>query len=140
VQKTYDTTFAGLKKVGFESIYKKKSIVSVQAMVSSADQTIKFIDCLKNVLENGKQLNNPEKLKEFMNQSNSTNYDNFIKHFKALEDQGYGWKNFKEIKENNYVYETFGRKVLNKLYHGEGSVYISSDVSNGKKYFEISVR
>ena len=140
VQKTYDTTFAGLKKVGFESIYKKKSIVSVQAMVSSADQTIKFIDCLKNVLENGKQLNNPEKLKEFMNQSNSTNYDNFIKHFKALEDQGYGWKNFKEIKENNYVYETFGRKVLNKLYHGEGSIYISSDVSNGKKYFEINVR
>ena len=65
---------------------------------------------------NGKQLKNPEKLKEYLTPEDNKGYDKFVALFKALEDQGYGWRDFIDKGGNQFGYQLFGKKLINKMY------------------------
>ena len=94
------------------------------------DRKAKFLESIKTVMADGKQLKDPEKLKEYLTPEDNKGYDKFVALFKALEDQGYGWRDFKEGGKNQFKYEIFGRKLINKMYK-ENKILI---------YFETSVK
>jgi hypothetical protein len=125
------------RQLTFTELYKKPTQPKCESKPGVAfkyeapeDRKSKFLECIKSVMADGKQLKNPEKLKEYLTPGDNTGYDKFVALFKALEDQGYGWKDFRDGGTNQFKYQIFGRKLLNKMYK-EDKVLI---------YFENSVK
>lgn len=129
--------FKNAEELTFAQLYKQPKQPKCESTPGVAfkyeapqDRKAKFLECIYAVMADGKQLKDPEKLKEYLTPDGNTGYDKFIALFKALEDQGYGWRDFKEGGENQFKYEIFGRKLINKMYK-EDKILI---------YFETSVK
>ena len=129
--------FKNAEELTFAQLYKKPKQPKCESTPGVAfkseapeDRKAKFLECIKAAMSDGKQLKNPEKLKEYLTPEDNTGYEKFIALFKALEDQGYGWRDFKEGGKNQFKYEIFGRKLINKMYK-ENKILI---------YFETSVK
>lgn len=135
--------FKNAEELTFAQLYKKPKQPKCESAPGVAfkyeapeDRKAKFVECIKTVMADGKQLTNPKKMKEFMVPNDNTSYDKFVALFKALEDQGYGWRNFRE--ENGYFkYEIFGRKLLNKMYKEEKNMYYDPQEIKNVIYFGL---
>jgi hypothetical protein len=142
-KREYDSLFAGYKTVGFEKIYNTKSILVKP--VSEADSEVPareaFFSLLKDVLSDGKKLNNPERLKEHLRvYKDDKRYDDFVAFFGRMENDGYGWGNLRFVDNNTLKYDYFGRKLLNKSTKGDRNISITQSYFEGKHKFTISVQ
>lgn len=137
----YDSLFAGYKTVGFEKIYNRKE--NLPKLPSLASTKIKakedFIILLKDVLSNGKTLNKPERMKEFLYSKYENSYENFIAMFSKMENDGYGWGNLRVIDETTLKYDYFGTKLLTKKNRGERNISLSQFEEKGKHVFGVIV-
>ncbi len=101
------------------------------------DRKAKFLECIKNVMSDGKQLKDPEKLKEYLTPNDNTGYDKFVALFKALEDQGYGWRDFNDKGGNQFNYQIFGRKLVNKMYKEDKVLIYFETTDKDVTYFRL---
>ena len=135
--------FKTSEELTFAQLYKKAKQPKCESAAGVAfkyesveDRKAKFVECLKSILADEKQLKNPEKIKEYLPPNDDGGYDKFVALFKALEDQGYGWRNVVEKKET-FKYEIYGRKLINKLYKEEKTMYYDIKTIKDVTYFEL---
>jgi hypothetical protein len=119
---TYDTLFAGYKEVGFEKIYNQKS-VKVETEFSQRNRTKAFNDLLLDILSNGTDLKDPERIKQFLNPSYSNeSYERLISLFTRLKTKEFAWKNVKIIDAENISFDYYGIGKKNKKITGTSTV------------------
>ncbi len=137
----YDSLFAGYKTVGFEKIYNRKENLPKLPGLASTKIKAKedFIILLKDVLSNGKTLNKPERMKEFLYSKYENSYENFIAMFSKMENDGYGWGNLRVIDETTLKYDYFGTKLLTKKNRGDRNISLSQFEEKGKHVFGVIV-
>jgi hypothetical protein len=135
------------QQLRFSELYQKPKQAKCENAPSAAvnselgvEAQKKMGECLLSVLAKEKELDKPERLKVFLNPNDDAGYNKFMTLFKALEDQGYGWRNARETSKNTFTYEVYGRKVLNKLYKAERKIVITTKDVNGSTYFEIDAQ
>lgn len=128
----------------FTELYKKPKQPKCEStpgvalkLEAPVERKTKFIDCMKSILADGKQLSKPEKIKEFLAPDDNASYDKFVALFKALEDQGYGWKEFRDEGKNQFKYEIFGRKLLNKMYKENKTLFYYENIIKDVTYFRL---
>jgi len=138
--------FKTSEELTFAQLYKKPKQVKCVSpsgeavkFESPAEKKSAFFDCLKTVLADGNKLISPESLKKYFAPNDNTSYDSFVNYFKALEDQGYGWKDFKDGGQNAFKYTIFGKKLLNRSYkETKDLIYFEKEVSN-VVYFQFNL-
>lgn len=136
--------FKNAEELTFAQLYKKprqpkcESAPGIALKIEAPEnRKAKFLECMQNVMSDGKQLKEPEKLKEYFAPEDKTSYDKFVALFKALEDQGYGWRNFRDGGINQFKYEIFGRKLINKMYKEDKPLIYFENSINNVTYFRL---